>query len=251
MSATEHSADARAADLSARWALARLAALRTIVGERAQGNEVELLAAALEVDTPGTLRRVFDNSARLGAGFRRHYRQHLTLGTLPALLAQLDIACLKGGHWRTAESAAQLERPACVAERKAGRCDYWREAIDGLVVGLSDQVRHTRHRSFGHGDDACLDVLYDGPASEARYGPLPAGAAEAVHGIQRLLSRFSQQFKLTLLGLSEGVLLYRLDGDAGTVPEPVQTLIERELTKLFPHFERRELSPRPVYGGPA
>lgn len=239
----------RAQDLAARWQRARLSALRAVVGEAAQGSEAELLACALEVDPAQTFTRVFDNSARLGAGFKRHFREHHTLATLPALLGALGVPCLRGA-WRTTSGAALLERPPCAATQGAGVCDWWREAIDGLVAGLSDEARHARHRSLGHGDGACLDVLYDDPEGTARFGPLPPEVEQAAQPIARLVRRLAAGVTLELLGVSEGVLLYRLQGQGGAAPAPARALVEGALAQKLPGLHFKELSPRAVYDTP-
>ncbi|MBL8952832.1 MAG: hypothetical protein JNK82_18770 [Myxococcaceae bacterium] len=243
-----HRADAsgRHRELAQRWARARVAALRAAIPATDDASEEHLLVPALETDLDGTLRRVFDNSARLGFGYRRTWSEEHGVATLPALLDSLEAPCLRGGAWRLDRGAAALERRPCRTRSSPQVCDYWREAIDGLVAGLSGASRHTRHRSLGHGDDVCLDLLYDDPESPLRFGPLPAEVSEAARGVLRLVAAFSSAAELTLLGVSEGVLAYRLSPPDGNL----RALVERELRQKLPTLRFRELSPRPVYGGP-
>ena len=57
------------------------------------------------------------------------------------------------------EPALKLERAGCpVAAHGAAACDYWREAISGLVLGMSGLL-HGRHASLGHKDPSCVDVF--------------------------------------------------------------------------------------------
>ncbi|MBK7859818.1 MAG: hypothetical protein IPJ65_14585 [Archangiaceae bacterium] len=237
---------ANAADLSRRWQGARLAALKVALPAAPSAGEAELLEPALEADLAGTLRRVFDNSAKLGFGYRRTWSEEHGVATLPGLLEALEAPCLRGGAWRLDQRAAALERRPCRPRSSPQVCDYWREAIDGLVAGLSDASRHARHRSLGHGDEVCLDLLYEDPESPLRFGPLPAEVSEAARGVQRLVAAFSSAPRLTLLGVSEGVLAYRLSPPDGNL----RALVERELQQKLPALHFRELSPRPVYGDP-
>jgi hypothetical protein len=173
-----------------------------------------------------------------------------TLDTLPRLLSQLDVPCLAFGKWSDVAGGKTLSRRPCSQNKTAGECDYYREAIDGLVIGLTEEVRHTRHKSLGHGDDSCLDMLYDDPTTNARFGPLPDDVSEAAGPLQRLLKSFSSDLKLTLLGVSEGVLLYRLEAKDGcSTVSLARQLIERNLSKKVPHLTLRELSPKSVFEG--
>lgn len=236
--------NARHAELARRWERARLAALRAALPEARAETEAELLGAALEADLAGTLRRAFDNSARLGAGYRRTHGERQTLATLPGLLEALGVPCLHGGTWRFDRHAAALERRPCRRRSTPETCDFWREAIDGLIAGLGDGTRHARHRSLGHGDAVCLDLLYDDPESPLRFGELPAEVSEAARGVQRLVAAFAAGARLELLGVSESVLAYRLNpADAS-----LRALVERELHHKLPHLRASELSPRPVMG---
>lgn len=241
--------DFRASELGVRWERARIAALRSVLGGGVGGDERALLTAALEADPAGALRGVFDNSARLGASFRRYHREEQTLASLPALLAGLGVACLRGGRWSATPGGASAvyERPACSARATAGTCDYWREAIDGLVVGLGGQVRHARHRSRGHGDEACQDVLYADPESPLRFGTLPGELAERLAPVRDLVRQFRGGADLELLGVSEGVLLYRLSAGHGCgETDALQELVERSLARKVPGLRLQEMSPRPV-----
>lgn len=221
-------------DLAGRWRAARAAA-----------NDPA-------ADLPERLRRAFDHSLRLGKGFARLHGP-VDPERLPDLLARLGSPCL-AGRWSEVETEAGfwLERPPCERAASVEHCDHWREAIDGLVLGLTGGVRHTRHHSAGHGSDRCLDLFYANPESPLRYGELPATMARGLGSVRGLV----QQFKgadVVFLGCSEGELLYQLRapsrdsancGQGGA--QPLQHIVERCLRKHFPALKPRELSPRPV-----
>lgn len=205
------------------------------------------------VDSAERLRRAFDHSLRLGKGFARLHGGAVEPERLPALLAQLGAPCLQG-RWSEVETEAGfwLERAPCEAAATAQRCDHWREAIDGLVLGLTGGVRHTRHHSAGRGSDRCLDLFYADPESPLRHGTLPPALADGLASVRALVHRFKGA-EVIFLGCSEGELLYQLRApsrDPGTCgqggAQPLQEIVERCLRKHFPALTPRELSPRPV-----
>ena len=114
------------AEFAARWRRARKAA------RELPGDERE------------RLRRAFENSLRLGEGFVRFNRTQIAPERLPEVLGQLGSPCLLG-RWSevTDEAGYWLERAPCRAGADPGCCDHWREAIGGLVLGLTGGVRHT------------------------------------------------------------------------------------------------------------
>lgn len=236
-------------DLSERWRRARRAALLAVVATAtADEAEEKLLAQALALDCESTLRKVFDNSLKLGDGFARFFRTELELEDLPTALAQLLTPCVSG-TWAEAEAEAvlRLERDGCpFAAQGAAACDYWREAISGLVLGMSG-VRHARHASLGHGDASCIDVLYVIPESKHRFGPIPDELHEPLERAARLAKRFDSRIEIEFLGISEGVLYYHEKRGSSEISMAAQ--LERAIHRHFPNLALRELSPRPVLTG--
>jgi|CXWL01.1.fsa_nt_gi hypothetical protein len=225
---------AHLAELAVRWRDARAAAIHSPGDERAQQ------------------RCAFDNSLRLGQGFARFHRAEVNPRHLPEVLAQLDAPCLQGSWSEVDDEAGYwLARPPCRERAAAGFCDHWRDAIDGLVLGLTGGVRHTRHQSAGHGGTRCLDVFYADPESSLRYGVLPPELAEGLASVRKLVQQFKGGAEVKFLGVSEGELLYELyvprgEGACGGGSQTLQQIVERCLRKHFPALTPRELSPRPV-----
>lgn len=240
-------ADADAHDLATRWAKARRAAVAATLGTLPDtADESDLLDCAMEVDAPALLRQLFDVSHRLGAGFARFHGRRPSLEALGPLLTALDSPCLRGAWEKVeGEAAISLSRPPCRSDCSARVCDAWREATDGLVVGLTGELRHARHGSRGHGDATCLDVVYTDPESELRFGVLGDELLPALEAAQALVRRF-KDCDVRFLGVSEGVLAYELrvgcDGHLGRTRE----LLEQALRKRLPSLTPRDLTPRPV-----
>lgn len=206
-----------------------------------------VLRCAAEVDPVELHRRLFENSARLGDGFVRFHRHRVTLDELPQLLPALGSPCLAGAVWQAVgPHALRGTRPPCNAACAAATCDAWREAVDGLVVGLTGEGRHTRTASAGHGQATCVDVITTDPEHPLRYGELPDDVVPALEAVQRFVRLFKGA-DVRFLGVSEGVLLYQLDtSGCGELRGNAREMVEATLARKLPHLTVRELSPRAV-----
>ncbi len=244
--------------LGERWQRARTAAAaddRGVTDDAAQGEAPTRAQRAL-----------FENSLRLGASFSRFHATTIELEQLPATLDQLapvDAPCLHG-TWSAFPgdpAALRLERAGCSAcVGGPSACDAWREAIAGLVLGVTrGQVHHARHESVGHGASRCVDVFYLDPQSPLRFGPLPDAMREPLAAIARAVALFDSSFAVMFLGLSEGVLYYALaptrggrggSGGCGGAANGLtaQPLIERRVRQRFPDLSLFEVTPRTVLG---
>lgn len=227
--------------------------MQGVIGQVAEEAEEEVLfGCAAEVDAAGLHRALFENGVRLGEGFRRFQQRAVTMAELPAVLSALGCPCLKG-QWQTAGPGAwRLVRTPCSASPPRGEgdavtaCDSWREAIDGLVLGLTGGARHTRTASAGHGQKTCVDLVYEDTESPLRYGDLDAELIPSLESVQKFVRNF-RGADVRFLGVSEGVLLYQLDTTGCDEHRaPARELIEKLLEQKLPHLQVRELSPRAV-----
>jgi hypothetical protein len=245
----------RTTDLGRRWQRARRAARAAEVPEPSCSpsdvDDAAILIAAPAAAAAAAQRGVFDNSRRLGDGFRRFHGAELTLAELPMVLAQLAAAsatCLRG-TWTQApdEDTLLLERTGCPAGAGGPRsCDWWREAISGLVLGVTGGLRHARHCSVGHGADRCIDVFHVDPQSPRRYGPIPDDMRAQLAAVARSVAILDASCTVEFLGLSDDVLYYRLPtADCGGSVRG-QPLVERSVRRRFPRVSLCEVTPRPV-----
>ena len=236
---------ARVEELAARWRLARRAACVAVTGpDGGSLDDDALVRLALTLDPARTLRGLYDNCLRLGEGYAAFHRGSVAQGELPALLGALGVPCLTGA-WRSPSGAPAhfLERPGCA---DVGTCDAWREAIDGLVVGLSG-AHHARHRSCGHGDRSCIDVVFTDARSPLRFGPIPEPLGPVLEQVRQTVRRFNSTAEVTFLGLSEGELFYELHaGPLATSNVDVGELLRREVRRRAPEVTLREAGARAV-----
>lgn len=234
-------------ELGQRWARARRAALRAVAGQVDGEADRQLTLRAFEVDALEASRKTFDNSLVLGQQFRRR-QGPVPFAALGATLASLSSECLRGA-WK-----AHAREPAWVLERTpcsgcASVCDAWREALDGLVLGLSGEGRATRHRSGGHGDATCVDVIYLDPESPLRFGFIPDAMREGLDAVSRFLNGLKGT-RVRFLGVSEGVLAYELDVDGCGGTEAVTALLTRAVAARWPDLRVRDVSPRSPFERP-
>jgi hypothetical protein len=242
-------------ELAVRWQHARRAALlkclpASVVEQAAAMTELQLLRGALAGgDTPAVLRAVFDNSLALGRSFRQHKRTVLSIDALPVLLPQLRSVCAHGVFQRSERGDGfLLVRPPC-AEHRAdpSECDVWREAIDGLVLGLTRTVLCSRHSSRAVGDEPCVDAFHV-EGSALRYGAITDAVRAEVERAMRLVRAFDAAAEITLLGMLDGLLHYRVAARLDNQLN-VQRSFERAVNKRLPQLGLREVSPRPVFAG--
>lgn len=229
-------------ELAERWRRARGAALGTA------GDEYLALAAVADGELDRALREVGLNSFRLGRSAAAHHPAADEPAALAALLGASGLPCL------AAEPVVEgdllhFRRAGCgLADRLGARvCDYHREAIDGLVCGLSNRLRFARLASRGRGESACEDLLYDASRPAARFAPVPAEVGEHLAAPLRRLAE--QGFSIRLLGIAERRLFVAADAGRGTACGPARLyldLLASHLARRFPDLDLVDATPRAV-----
>ena len=237
------------ADLAARWRHARRAALRELVPDATDETpDADLTDRALRADAARAEKRVFENSLLLGRGFARYHGEELSLGDLPRAFPELRSPCTDG-VWEVSddEPALTLVRPGCSeGGRTPQACGLWREAISGLVLGLTGGILHSRIESIHRGGARCADVLHVDPESPLRIGPIPPAIARELESVTRVARTFDSTQEVEFLGLSEGVLLYRVHKGTGSRLD-VTSLVTRTVSRRLPGLRAQECSPRAVF----
>jgi hypothetical protein len=252
-------------EFSLRWLKARISAAS--MGENSQPQNVKMTheSQQLEVELVNeiplnmldfALKQVFDNSRRLAMSASQHHRIRLELQDFQELLISSSLPCAVG-QWTQRSQSRYVTRTGCVhGQSKNTRiCDWYREAIDGVVVGLGETERYVRHRSEAYGDEGCLDIVFDDeqnlPNDELRYGPIPPPLEQHLNSV---VSNWGLRgLKLDWKGYSAGTLFYTLAGQ-----DPTDTLcqsrgrnLHQELQKsvrdVFPTLRIQDSTPLAVY----
>ena len=237
-------------DLAARWTSARRAALLSCLDHAEPGTtESELIARAVAQRPAAAKRALFDNSLRLGRGFRRFHGATIALQDLPALLPELQSACTDGVLQVAKDrDGLLLLRQGC-AMRALGpvACELWHEALHGLFLGLTNGLYHTRHSSQGRGSRACVDAFH-AEGSSLRYGPIAEDDQLALAQVTDQLRRFDPGSSLEFLGVNDATLHYRATPGVNS-QLCLRSHVERMVRKRLPHRSVLEISARPGLAG--
>lgn len=232
------------AALGARLRHARRAALRYVWPDSsAELPEAALLEGAWAHDRDGVERRVFDNALALGRSFAAFYRDRWALADLPRVLPALGTPCFDGLFGAPGEGALLLVREGCSDVGKA--CHLHREALAGLLLGVTGEVLVTRRSCAGGGDDRCEDALHLTPDSPHAFGPIPDELAAELPALTRRLRAFDSSVDVQFLGVNERTLLVRIRRGVGSELSVLGAL-ERAIGKRMPGLAVREVSPRSV-----
>src|SRR5690606_39175007 len=122
------------------------------------------------------LKEIFLKSRDYGLGLKTINKATLTLDDITGIIKILKVPCFMG-NWSVEPSLHYytLERTVCpLKEKSSFICEYWQEAMDGLIMGLGESERFSRHRSLVKGENQnCLDVIYDSDYIDLRWGDIP------------------------------------------------------------------------------
>ena len=258
-------------DFYSRWSKARISAIRKVIdsdlelpilGDTERGLLLQLFefmgdCTVAQSDKMKTIlyRNIFDHSRALALGLSKKYNVTFELQDFREILSASKIPCFKG-VWESRDSAEVLPRNGCDYCTKIGSfaCDYWREAIDGLVMGLGESERYVRHASVRHKDSQCVDVFFletnKRNKNSLAWGKIP----EHIEPILKSLClKFEEEFKVQIevKGMKEGVLYYELKnptdnqcGQGGSLIKAFQESIQN----IYPGLQVFEVTPKAVLG---
>ena len=201
------------------------------------------------------LKGIFDRSRKLAMSLSKRLGITFEVQDFQSLLTQSNIPCLKG-DWTASENARTLNRKGCdyCVESGSHACDYWREALDGLVMGLGEKERLARHATVRHGDAICTDVFFtESNRSEAEalaWGPLPEHMALDLFEIAAYFHR-TTGISIILKGFREGVLFFEftsstdlLCGNSNLLGLKFHGLVKEK----FPGLTLKDVTPQAVLG---
>lgn len=197
------------------------------------------------------LRLLFDNTRKLGLSLVKYLGLTFELSDLIEILPSLKTTCFDG-TWKPHRASYVLERSGCelLKEQGSSACDYWREALDGLVMGLCDDERLARHQSCGHGDAVCTDVLFQDRES-VRLAPVPDKMIPKLDLIKACFA--SEEVNLTFKGLLENTLFYELKTKGGmpcgSENQNWHEVFKVMLRSFLPGLKIQDASPLAVIGG--
>lgn len=249
-------------ELRARWRRSRESALRRFfpMEKGEEGESLKHLGRLSEENFESLLKDIFQNSRSLGRSYQKAFGLSWERSDFAKHLSDLNAACAAGVISESA-NAISWERRGCPGGKAHGfrYCQYWREAFDGVVLGLSDTERYVRHKSLGCGDSYCVDLIYadETAPNQVRWrdknmwGTIPPKYAGDLSAIEEKLIRFGA--KVDLLGIKERVLFYKFEpgekqmcGGGGAI---LKNLFEKMVKDKFPGLSLRDATPLPIHGG--
>ncbi len=201
------------------------------------------------------LKNVFDYSRHLALSLSKFLKLTFEIADFQELLQESLIPCAQG-EWESRDNAKILVRNGCdsCVKVSANACDYWREAIDGLVMGLGEKERFARHASKCHGDDKCIDIIFTDTAvtknKSLAYGPIP----EHMSGkLKTICEEFEIKMKkgIVIKGLNEGVLYFEFASSTDSMCGGTKLLtftFQRKVQENYPGLLVKETSPCAVLG---
>ncbi len=263
-------------DFSQRWLKARLSAFRGNNPNQRPFEDLDLEATlkleALWLDSffipsgaekehacaekkDTLLRNLFDNSRKLALSLSKRLGLTFEVQDFQTLLKSSGIPCVQG-EWSSRPNARVLKREGCDFCHQAGShtCDYWREALDGLVMGLGDKERLARHASIRHGDEYCIDVFYSESVligePNLAWSPLPEHMALDLYEIAAHFQNHTD-ISIDLKGFREGVLFFefasttdKLCGNSNLLATKLKGMIREK----FPGLAIKDVTPQAVLG---
>lgn len=244
--------------LSQRWKKAREASFRTHFESLDESDFFNKINQIPIEKFEEIIKETFLNSKKLGQSYQKNYKIAWERSDFVEHLTKMNSPCLKG-RWSEKEKANVLTRKSCEGAKFGSRyCQYWREAIDGLVLGLSDEVGYVRHCSVNSGDSDCVDIFFQDEviptdaiwSNQHRWGRLPKDMQSDLQEIEKKFQDL--EIDLKFLGLAEKNLFYKLEpkknltcGTAGTL---YRNRLEKIVSEKFPLVQLKDASPVAVYG---
>lgn len=242
-----------AEDFLSRWQQARISSLLKAIPHATDRSESALLqhASKLAEETRDQiLKDVFLCSWQLGQSTKRYFGLIWEIHDFKDVLNQSKIRCLQG-DWTSTSNHAVLQRPGCEQGSSLGSfvCNYWREAVDGIVMGCGASARYARLKNKMLNDNQCEDVFFlEEDAEKNLYPPVPDTMLATLKPVLASISRL--KISVELKGLRDGHLYYDLVTDpslnCSSVPSIASNLLQQQMNKHFPQIKLVSVSPRSV-----
>lgn len=217
-----------------------------LVDEKELLSKINLLT---EEERERLFRQIFDLSRKTGLEILKE-KERLNIKETVKIINSLKIPCIENSfEFDEATSSAKSTRKTCICSASETSCQYWRESLDGLIMGLGDNERYVRHQSILYGkNDTCVDVIYDSSVSDMRWGEIPS---EISMTLTPIIEKYQKKgVEIILKGINEKTLYFQIkDKDsnlAGFRRKYILENFQETFKKKFPDLNIFEISPRAV-----
>lgn len=218
-------------------------------------DENELLSktdSLNEEEKESLFRKIFDLSRKIGLEILEK-TEYLTIKETIETINGLKIPCIDDSFkFDEKTKSANSTRKTCICNANETSCQYWRESLDGLIMGLGDNERYVRYQSILFGkNETCVDVIYDSSVNDLKWGEIPF---EISSNLKHIIEKYQKKnVEIILKGLNEKNLYFQIkDKDsnlAGFRRKYILENFEETFKKKFPDFNPIEISPRAVIEG--
>lgn len=214
--------------------------------EKESLSKINLLT---EEERESLFRKIFDLSRKTGLGILKEY-ESLNIKETIEIINSLKIPCIEDSFEVNEETkSAKSTRKTCICSANEVSCQYWRESLDGLIMGLGDNERYVRHQSILYGkNNTCIDVIYDSSVSDMRWGEMPS---EISMTLTPIIEKYQKKgVEIILKGLNEKTLYFQIKDKnsniAGFRRKYILENFGETFNKKFPDLNIFEISPRAV-----
>lgn len=218
-------------------------------------NENELLSkidSLNEEEKESLFRKIFDLSRKIGLEILNE-TGYLETKQIIKTINELKIPCIDNSfEFDEKTNSAKSTRKTCICNANETSCQYWRESLDGLIMGLGDNERYVRYQSILYGkNDSCVDVIYDSSINDMKWGEIPDEISDS---LKKTIKKYQEKaIQIILKGLNEKTLYFQIkdksDNASGFRRHYVLENFEQIFKKKFPNLNLCEISPRAVIEG--
>ncbi|GIW23081.1 MAG: hypothetical protein KatS3mg068_2088 [Candidatus Sericytochromatia bacterium] len=197
------------------------------------------------------LKEIFDLGRVIGLEILKEKDKELSLKEILDEIYKLNISCFKG-DLKIDNNFIKIERTNCpYTSANYFICLYWREFIDGFIMGIGNKERYSRHASIKYGlNNFCTDIIYYNNDQKYRWSNLPE---DVLNFIKLQNKKYSvKNIQIEGVGFNERTLFYKIKDNSSISSFRKGFIIEsfaKEFKKRFPKFNSCEISPRSVIEG--
>ena len=226
-----------------------MSAIKSFVLVPSVEDEVSLLKMIKPESEENLLRKVFENSKKFASSAKWYYGAEWEVSDFYEVISKSEMSCFRG-RWNSFQEGISLERECCELANKTRPfiCHYYKEAMDGLVLGLTDEVIYRRYENCSGRDGICKDVFLYSDAKDLKFAPIPD---YLLHELEQV------KIKLLEIGVSvdfpgqlEGEIFYQWKvvdkKSCEDLSKKVKQVIEQNISQF--EINIKDITPKAIIG---
>ncbi len=176
---------------------------------------------------------IFEKSKWFGNTVKTDFDKIWTVEEIKEVLSFTDIYCVHG-FWKTSENnqSCILKHHNCNYEPNLFKCRYWYNAVNGLIVGLSDKVVFVRYESLGNEDLECTNIIFNSENEDTFWKSIPENMKSSFDSLRKRFNRFG--IKIEFCGYADGTVFYDLQENiSNNQIKNTKKILTATILKLF------------------